>query len=178
LPMQFGGPYAGYMACRQDLVRQMPGRIVGETVDTQGKRGFVLTLQAREQHIRREKATSNICTNQALAALASLIAMLWYGKRGLNKLALTNFQRASYLRSKLEKLPNIFIPEAPRFNEFVIHFKQPLETVFKKFREARIEPGLPLGRFYPHFSHCLLVAVTETKSKAQLDKYIHIAASL
>jgi glycine dehydrogenase subunit 1 len=178
LPMQFGGPYVGYMACRQELVRQMPGRIVGETVDTQGNRGFVLTLQAREQHIRREKATSNICTNQALAALASLIAMLWYGKKGLYRLALTNFQRAAYLRTQLSKIPHIYVSDVPAFNEFVIHFKQPLEPILKKFRDAHIEPGLPLSRFYPQLSQGLLVSVTETKSKSQIDKYIQVAANL
>ncbi len=178
LPMQFGGPYAGYMACRQEWVRQMPGRIVGETIDIQGRRGFVLTLQAREQHIRREKATSNICTNQALAALASLVAILWYGKQGLYRLALTNYQRAAYLRSHLQALPNISISDVPRFNEFVIDFKRPLEPIIQKFRSAGIEPGLPLSRFYAHLPHSLLVAVTETKSKSQLDKYIQIAANL
>jgi len=104
LALNYGGPYAGYVACKQALLRQLPGRIVGETVDKQGRRGFVLTLQAREQHIRREKATSNICTNQALAALASLIVMLWYGKEGLPQLALTNYQRAAYLKQQLEKI--------------------------------------------------------------------------
>lgn len=178
LPMHFGGPYAGYMACRKELVRQMPGRIVGETVDVKGKRGFVLTLQAREQHIRREKATSNICTNQALAALASLIAMLWYGKKGIQKLALTNFQRAAYLRSKLQKIPNLHIADAPIFNEFAVQFKRPINEILRLFRKEGIEPGLDLGRFFPQLSNCLLVAVTETKTKAQLDRYIQIAEKI
>jgi glycine dehydrogenase subunit 1 len=167
LPMQFGGPYAGYIACKADLVRQLPGRIVGETRDGRGRRGFVLTLQAREQHIRREKATSNICTNQALAALAVLIGILWYGKQGLKKLALTNYQRAAYLRSKLS--PSI---APPCFNEFSLKFSLPLEEVVEHFRRHRIEPGLDLGRYYPELKNHLLVAVTETKSKKQLDRYI------
>lgn len=176
LPLQFGGPYVGYIACRQEFLRQLPGRIVGETVDAQGKRGFCLTLQAREQHIRREKATSNICTNQALAALASLVAILWYGKEGVRKLALTNFQRASYLKEKLSSitLPTPFASR-PFLNEFVIKCKPPVLEVQDNFRKHQIEPGLALGRFFPQFADCLLVAVTETKSKAQLDKYLKIA---
>lgn len=176
IPLQFGGPYAGYMACRQELLRQMPGRIVGETKDTQGRRGFVLTLQAREQHIRREKATSNICTNQALSALASLVAMLWYGKEGIRKLALTNFQRASYLKSSLEAISGVTTWKgAPIFNEFVVSFGKSAEHVQSHFRNHGIEPGLSLVRFYPHLEGYFLVAVTETKSKKQLDKYLGLA---
>jgi glycine dehydrogenase subunit 1 len=179
LPMQFGGPYAGYMTCRQEWIRQLPGRIVGETKDTQGRRGFVLTLQAREQHIRREKATSNICTNQALAALASLVALLWYGKEGVPKLALTNYQRASYLREKLLRftLPTPF-SNPPIFNEFVLNFRRPLPEVLTHFRQQGIEPGLDLERFYPQLAGHLLVAVTETKSQEQLDRYVAIAQEL
>jgi glycine dehydrogenase subunit 1 len=170
LPLQFGGPYAGYVSCRQELIRQLPGRIVGETVDLQGKKGYVLTLQAREQHIRREKATSNICTNQALAALASLVAMLWYGKEGIKKLALTNFQRAEYLKNRLLQIPGITPwSAAPTFNEFTVKFNRPLEHVIKVFRENKIEPGLDL-------KEGLLIAVTETKSKEQLDRYYDVAA--
>jgi glycine dehydrogenase subunit 1 len=179
LPLQFGGPYVGYISCRQELVRQMPGRIVGETVDTEGRRGFVLTLQAREQHIRREKATSNICSNQNLAALASLIAILWYGKQGVGKLALTNFQRASYLRDQLSKVPGIsLIGDAPFFNEFVVKFEGPLDSVQDHFREARIEPGLDLGKYFDRLSGCLLVAVTETKSREQMDRYVAVCSEL
>jgi glycine dehydrogenase subunit 1 len=178
IPLQFGGPYVGYMACRQDLVRQLPGRLVGETVDTQGRRGFVLTLQAREQHIRREKATSNICTNQALSALASLVAMLWYGKKGIHELALTNYQRAAYLRQQLSHIAGVKADvAAPIFNEFVVHFDRPLAEVQACFRSQKIEPGLNLGRYFPKLASCLLVAVTETKSQAQLDHYISILSS-
>ena len=179
LPLQFGGPYVGYMACRSELVRQMPGRIVGETVDTKGRRGFVLTLQAREQHIRREKATSNICTNQALAALASLVTMLWYGKEGLRKLALTNYQRTAYLKQRLSALPGVkLMGEAPFFNEFAISFGMPVDEVYAHFRRHHIEPGVDLGRFYPELAGYLLVAVTEAKSRKMLDQYVEAAKSL
>lgn len=179
LALQFGGPYAGYMAARTEFLRQLPGRIVGETLDAKGQRGFVLTLQAREQHIRREKATSNICTNQALAALASLIAMLWYGKEGIPKLALTNYQRAAYLREKLKALPNVaLMGEAPIFNEFAMRFSKPLEHVQKHFRSQGIEPGIPLEKFYPEMKEWLLVAVTETKDQSQLNEYIRTAKEI
>lgn len=179
LSLQFGGPYAGYMACRQSFIRQIPGRIVGETVDTKGRRGFVLTLQAREQHIRREKATSNICTNQALAALASLIAMLWYGKKGLRALALTNYQRAAYLKSQLEKIKGLqSIGQAPVFNEFVMQFDRPIAEVQRHFRAHGIEPGLDLEPYFPNFKRSLLIAVTETKSQEQLDRYVKVAQTL
>lgn len=179
LPMQFGGPYAGYLACRQDLVRQMPGRIVGETKDDQGRRGFVLALQAREQHIRREKATSNICTNQALAALACLTAILWYGKEGVRKLALTNFQRTAYLKEKLKALPEAtLMGNEPIFNEFAINFGYSVDMVQKHFRKHGIEAGLDLSRYFPELEGFFLIAVTETKSKAQLNQYALIAEQL
>lgn len=176
IPLQYGGPYAGYMACKQDLIRQLPGRIVGKTLDTQGRWGYVLTLQAREQHIRREKATSNICTNQSLAALASLIAMLWYGKQGLRELALTNYQRAAYLSDNLKNL--LVFPSSPIFNEFVIKIMRPEKEVLAHFRRHEIEPGVPLGQYYPEFKNHFLVAVTETKSLEQLDRYIQIVKEL
>lgn len=173
IPLQFGGPYVGYMACRQDFVRQLPGRIVGETVDADGKRGFVLTLQAREQHIRREKATSNICTSQTLASIACLVAMLWYGKEGLHKLALTNYQRAHYLKNALQTLQ-----QGPCFNEFRLSFSPPMEKVQNHFRSWGIEPGLDLGHYFPDLRGQLLVCATETKTKEQLDRYIACAKEL
>lgn len=179
IPLQFGGPYAGYMTCRQELIRQLPGRIVGETVDVDGKKGFVLTLQAREQHIRREKATSNICTNQALAALASLVGLLWYGKQGIKNLALTNYQRTAYLKAQLESINGVsFLSKGPFLNEFVIKFERPLKQVLEHFRKNGIEPGIDLSRFYPEMKDCLLVAVTETKNKQQLDHYYETAKRL
>lgn len=176
LPLQYGGPYAGYMACREEFVRQLPGRIAGETVDAKGRRGFVLTLQAREQHIRREKATSNICTNQALAALAALIGILWYGKKGLPKLALTNHQRTAYLKAQLEKIPGIqMMGNAAFFNEFAYKLDASIEKIQQVFRAQGIEPGLDLGNYYPQLKGFLLTAVTETKSQEQLDRYVEIA---
>lgn len=179
LPLHFGGPYVGYLACKKEFIRQMPGRLVGETIDTSGKRGFVLTLQAREQHIRREKATSNICTNQALAALASLIAIAWYGKNGVPELALANFSRCSYLQEKLDHLPGtILLSPEDHFNEFAITFGVPFQEVQAHFRAHHIEPGLALGNFDSKLTDYFLIAVTETKTKAQLDRYIEIAATL
>lgn len=178
LPLQFGGPYAGYMACQTDYIRQLPGRLVGETVDAIGRRGFVLTLQAREQHIRREKATSNICTNQALAALASLITILWYGKEGVPALALTNYQLAAYLRHKLARVKGLAVDEnIPIFNEFVVRFDSPLEEVQAHFRKNGIEPGFRVDSYFPSLSSSLIVAVTETKSQEMLDRYVSVAKS-
>lgn len=179
LHLNFGGPYVGYIACTQELIRQLPGRIVGETVDTKGKRGFVLTLQAREQHIRREKATSNVCTNQALASLAVLVTILWYGKEGIPKLALTNYQRAAYLKEHLEAIPYVkTLGKALFFNEFAVSFGVTVEQVQHHFRSQGIEPGVDLGRFFPELAGYLLVAVTEAKSKVQLDAYIRAAKTI
>jgi glycine dehydrogenase subunit 1 len=176
LPLQFGGPYVGYISCKQEYIRQLPGRIVGETVDTKGRKGFVLTLQAREQHIRREKATSNICTNQALAALATLIGMLWYGKQGVKKIALTNYQRTAYLREKLIKVAGVqVVSQKNFFNEFVIRFDKPLDKIINQFRENKIEPGLDLTPYFPAFKDHLLIAVTETKTLDDLNHFISIA---
>lgn len=179
LPLSLGGPYAGYISCTQALVRQMPGRLVGETVDEEGKRGFVLTLQAREQHIRREKATSNICTNQALAALASLVTILWYGKHGVQELALTNYQRTSYLHKNLLELDKFSaLSDTPYFNEIALKIEADPQIVQSHFRSEGIEPGVHLGRFFPSLNGVFLIAVTETKSKEQLDRYIEVAKRL
>lgn len=165
IPLQFGGPYAGYIATKKSYVRQLPGRIVGETVDTEGRRGFVLALQTREQHIRRDKATSNICTNQALMALSTLVTLLWYGKEGIKELALTNFRRAMYLKTELEKL-GFKTFSKPIFNEFWVGISNR-----DAFRKEKIEPGIP-------FNNGLIVTVTETKTKEDLDHYLKVARSL
>lgn len=179
IPLQFGGPYAGYLACREELMRQMPGRIVGETVDFDGKTGYVLTLQAREQHIRREKATSNICTNQTLMALSSLMTAIWYGKSGLKELSTMNYQKSAYLKAKLASaIPGSVIEEMDFFNEFPVQFKKPLKEVVTRFRESGIEPGIPLGKLVQGVEDTLLVAVTEVKSQEMLDRYAAIALEI
>lgn len=176
LPLQFGGPYAGYMATTSQWMRQLPGRIVGRTEDSEGRSGYVLTLQAREQHIRREKATSNICTNQALAALASLTTILWYGAEGLAHLAKTNWQRASFLKRELDKLPALKTLGGGRcFNEFVVTFPMDIEEVVNHFQRWGICPGVPLDRWYPELGESLLVCVTETKGIEQLQRYLEVA---
>lgn len=179
IPLQFGGAYAGYLATRKELVRQIPGRLVGKTFDRKGKEGFVLTLQAREQHIRREKATSNICSNQALCALASLVAILWYGKNGIHELSLTNFQRANYLKKELESFAKVSsFSSLPVFNEFVVKCDYPVAQLQQHFRRHGIEPGLDLGRYFSHLKNHLLIAVTELKSKEKLDRYLHVAQDI
>ncbi len=176
LPLSFGGPYAGYIACKTAWMRKMPGRIVGKTVDTEGKCGYVLTLQAREQHIRREKATSNICTNQTLAAIASLVTLLWYGPEGLKKLALTNYKRAHYLASQLSEIKGwSLFSKDDFFNEFAIQLPCKSANALEVFRSENIDPGLPLNRFFPELENHLLVSVTEIKSKENLDHYLSVA---
>lgn len=176
LPLSFGGPYSGYMACKEALLRRLPGRIVGSTDDGKGNRGYVLTLQAREQHIRREKANSNICTNQALTTIAALVTILWYGPIGMKKWALTNYQRAHYLRSLLPKSP--FASSGDFFHEFPLSFSTPIDRVVETFRNEGIDPGFPLDKFFPSLKGSLLVNVTELKSKGQLDRFAKIAEGL
>lgn len=179
LSLSFGGPYAGFITCKEPWIRKLPGRIVGKTVDSEGTDGYVLTLQAREQHIRREKATSNICTNQTLAAIAFLVTTLWYGPKGLKKLALTNYQRAHYLHSKLKNIPGIHVSTAADFfNEFVVRFDKPIEQILERFRSQGVDPGLPLQKFFPERNQELLVAVTELKDIAHLNRYLRTAEEL
>jgi glycine dehydrogenase subunit 1 len=159
----YGGPFAGIIATKEKLMRQMPGRIVGETKDTRGNRAFCLTLAAREQHIRREKATSNICTNQALVALMATVFMTVYGKQGLRELASQNLAKAHYLA---EKLPLRF--SGPFFNEFVVSTKSP-ESVNELLLEKRIIGGLPLARYYPELENSMLLCATEMSRREQMD---------
>jgi glycine dehydrogenase subunit 1 len=161
----YGGPYAGIIAAREKYIRQIPGRLVGETTDADGRRAFCLTLATREQHIRREKATSNICTNQALLALMATVFMTLYGKEGLRELAQQNLAKAHYLAGKL---PLEF--EGPFFNEFVARTdgKSP-EQINSRLLERKIVGGLPLGRFYPELKHCMLLCATEMNKRQDMD---------
>ncbi|MDQ7822011.1 MAG: aminomethyl-transferring glycine dehydrogenase subunit GcvPA [Candidatus Eremiobacteraeota bacterium] len=171
LPPSFGGPYLGFMATKAQFMRKIPGRLSGKTVDTEGNRGFVLTLQAREQHIRREKAASNICTNEALCALAATVHLSLLGKGGLREAALQNVQKAHYAEGQITAIEGFrkkFSP--PFFNEFVIQCdgSAPGE-VNRKLSDAGIAGGLELGRFYPSLADCLLFSVTEMNSREDIE---------
>jgi glycine dehydrogenase subunit 1 len=170
-PMSYGGPYLGVMACDQSLVRRMPGRIVGETKDRRGKRCFVLTLQTREQHIRREKATSNVCTNQALFAVRASVYLAQLGPQGLRETANLCLQKSRYLAEQLchsERFSLAF--EAPTFKEIVIRdAANDIDGLLRIALEAGYLAGLPLGRWYPELKDCLLMAVTEKRTKAEMD---------
>lgn len=169
-PMSFGGPYLGMMAARKDLMRKLPGRIVGETTDAQGRRGFVLTLQAREQHIRREKATSNICSNQALNALAATVFLAYMGPRGMRELALQNYHKAHYLANRLTALPGVMrVFDAPFFNEFVVRLPRPVAEVQDALLEKGYLFGYALGRDYPELADAVLLNVTEMRTREEMD---------
>ena len=171
LRLNYGGPYLGFMAARRELVRKMPGRLVGETVDVKGRRSFVLTLQAREQHIRREKATSNICSNEALCALTALAHLAVIGKQGFRKVAELCTQKAHYARMTLGAVEGAeLVFDGPHFNEFVLRVAKPVEHLFR-FMGHSFEPGIRLNRWYDGLADCLLVAVTEVNTKQNIDDY-------
>ncbi|HUQ50013.1 MAG TPA: aminomethyl-transferring glycine dehydrogenase subunit GcvPA [Terriglobales bacterium] len=169
VPLGFGGPYVGVLATREKFVRQMPGRLVGQTLDKAGKRGFVLTLSTREQHIRREKATSNICTNQGLVALMATIYMCIYGREGLKELAKQNLSKTAYAVGEFKKTAKILFDGAPRFNEFVAQGKGGAKQVNEKMMQQKIIGGLPLSKFYPELGEASLWCCTELVSKQQID---------
>ena len=170
VPLGFGGPYCGVIATREKFVRQMPGRLVGEAHDKQGRRGFVLTLSTREQHIRREKATSNICTNQALVALMCSIFMTVYGREGLKELATQNLAKAHYAAEEFKKSgATVLFEGAPRFNEFVIQTKTDPYAINDKLLGQQIIGGFPLKKFYPELNNTSLWCCTETTTKASID---------
>jgi len=172
LPLYFGGPYLGFMATKMAFVRKMPGRIVGATVDKDNKRGFVLTLQAREQHIRREKATSNICSNEALCALRSLLYLSLVGKAGFRELAEINFQKSEYLKNLLDKVPGVSVKRSsPTFNEFTVLLPKNSDEVAHAMIEKGFACGFPLGRFYKGMDNYLLVAATEKRTKEEMMKF-------
>lgn len=172
LPLSFGGPYLGFMATKKEYIRKMPGRIVGETVDREGRRGFVLTLQAREQHIRRAKATSNICTNHALCALAAQAYFTLVGKQGLVRIARVCADRAEYARQRLEAIPEVEVKRsAPTFNEFTIVLPREAGEVVNQMIERGFAAGFPLGRYYPGMERYLLVAVTEKRTREEIGMF-------
>ncbi len=168
--LSFGGPYCGVVACKEKFLRQMPGRLIGETKDINGKRGFVLTLSTREQHIRREKATSNICTNQALVALMTTIFLTVYGKEGMRELAEHNLAKADYLRSVLADKGKVLFDGAPRFHEFVLDLKQGAEAANAELLKEKIIGGLPLAHWYPELGPgASLWCATEVTTRKQMD---------
>jgi glycine dehydrogenase subunit 1 len=169
--VSFGGPYCGVIACKERFMRQMPGRLVGETKDADGKRGYVLTLSTREQHIRREKATSNICTNQALVALVATIFLTVYGKEGLRELAEHNLAKAVYLKDVLGADAKILFDGAPRFHEFVVEHTATVAETNAALLEQKIIGGLPLAKWYPELgANASLWCATELTTRVQMDE--------
>ncbi|HWY44010.1 MAG TPA: aminomethyl-transferring glycine dehydrogenase subunit GcvPA [Candidatus Sulfotelmatobacter sp.] len=176
LAPSYGGPFVGVIASREKFVRQMPGRLAGQTTDTEGRRGFVLTLAAREQHIRREKATSNICTNQALCALAATVHLTLLGKEGLREMAHQNLSKARFALAELEKIPGVKRKfDAPFFNEFSIELPRSVRMVNAELLKEKIVGPLSLGSLYPELTKTALVCVTETTTRTEIE---HLAVAL
>ncbi|HNW91285.1 MAG TPA: aminomethyl-transferring glycine dehydrogenase subunit GcvPA [bacterium] len=172
-PLSFGGPYLGYIATRRQYIRQLPGRIIGETVDTQGRRGFVLTLQAREQHIRREKATSNICSNQSLCALRAVIYLSLLGKQGFVELAERLYRTTAYARQQFQAAGFPLPQTGPVFNEFVVTLPRPAARVVSRLHlVSQLSVGLPLAALSAGTEHDLLVSFTEQHDRADIDTLI------
>ncbi len=179
LPLSYGGPYLGIFATRKEYVRKMAGRLVGETVDNRGQRAYVLTLTAREQHIRREKATSNICTNQGLMVLASTIYMSLVGKQGLRQVAELCYHKAQYAAGQIAALPEFeVVGKTPFFNEFIVRCPLPVDEVNEYLLEAGILGGYDLGQDYPELENHMLIAVTEMNSKEDIDVLVEVLADL
>ena len=173
IPLSFGGPYLGFFAARQRDLRAMPGRLVGETEDREGRRGYVLTLSTREQHIRREKATSNICSNEGLCALMATVYLALLGKRGVREVAEQNLAKAEYAKGRIAALDGFSLPySGPTFNEFVVEAAEGAEVVLTRLEEQGILGGIPLSRFYAGMPGALLICVTEQHSCAQIDALV------
>ena len=171
IPLSFGGPYLGFMSCRKEFIRQFPGRIAGETHDVEGNRGYVLTLSTREQHIRRERATSNICTNQALCALRATMFLETLGQEGFKELAWQNLQKAHYAKEQLSQIKGISLKFSGNiFNEFVCEFSKPWEEIESMLLEKKIIFGYGLENEYPELKNCAVICVTETHKKEDIDK--------
>lgn len=172
-PMAFGGPYLGIMACKEQFLRKIPGRLVGQTVDRNNKRCWALTLQTREQHIRREKATSNICTNQGLFALRAAVYMAALGPQGLKETANLCLQKSHYLADELCKIPGVSLKfKKSFFKEFTLQVPGNVPMVLEKLLQAGYHGGLSLGRWYPSLANCLTIAVTEKRTRAELDSFV------
>ena len=179
LPLSFGGPYLGFLATRREHVRRMPGRVVGLTADREGRRAFVLTLQTREQHIRREKATSNICTNEALCALRATIYLALLGRRGLRDLAWTCARKAEYAKQRLAAIPGVSVKRtAPTFNEFTLELPADASDVVARMVDRGFAAGFPLGRYYPGMGNYLLVAVTEKRTRHEIGLFAEALESV
>jgi len=171
--MSMGGPYLGLFAVKKSFIRQMPGRVVARTVDSQNRDGFCLTLQTREQHIRREKATSNICSNQALVALSALVYMSLTGRDGLRQVATDGYRRAHYLAGELEKIPGCKLRYSSEFfNEFVLELPVSADGVISQLAEKNILAGPTPGTWFEGMDNCLLIAVTEKRIKTDLDEFV------
>ncbi|MFT1875138.1 aminomethyl-transferring glycine dehydrogenase subunit GcvPA [Staphylococcus aureus] len=177
IPAQFGGPHCGYFATTKKLMRKVPGRLVGQTQDDEGNRGFVLTLQAREQHIRRDKATSNICSNQALNALASSIAMSALGKQGIYDIAVQNIEHANYAKQQFIK-KGFEVLDGTSFNEFVVKFDKPIQQVNEELVKYNIIGDFDLGVVSDDFKNHMLIAVTELRTKDEIDTFVEKAGEL
>ncbi|HGZ5682383.1 TPA: aminomethyl-transferring glycine dehydrogenase subunit GcvPA [Staphylococcus aureus] len=177
IPAQFGGPHCGYFATTKKLMRKVPGRLVGQTQDDEGNRGFVLTLQAREQHIRRDKATSNICSNQALNALASSIAMSALGKQGIYDIAVQNIEHANYAKQQFIK-KGFEVLDGTSFNEFVVKFDKPIQQVNEELVKYNIIGGFDLGVVSDDFKNHMLIAVTELRTKDEIDTFVEKVGEL
>lgn len=175
--VSYGGPYCGVLAAKEKFIRQMPGRLTGAAVDKQGRRGFVLTLSTREQHIRREKATSNICTNQALVALMTCIYLTIYGRAGMRELAEQNLAKAHYAASTLAAIPGnrLLFDRSPRFNEFVLETRETPEALNTRLLQQKVIGGLPLSRWYPELGHASLWCATEQNSREEIDRAARVA---
>ncbi|MGI8428144.1 MAG: aminomethyl-transferring glycine dehydrogenase subunit GcvPA, partial [Solirubrobacteraceae bacterium] len=173
--LDFGGPSFGFFAATEALMRRMPGRIAGQARDVDGRRGFVLTLQTREQHIRREKATSNICTSQALNALAGVIYLSWLGRRGVVELAELMLQRTAYARERLLSIEGIEpAHDQPVVREFALRLEAPVDRVIRNCVARGVNPGYPLERDYPELPNCLLVAITEQRTRSDIDRLVEV----